>query len=85
MFYAAKRDPDCPPDGWRSLIAKAVLSRAGIKKVSFLPMLLNEQMQPEVPRHEDPPYADAVSFMDWMSERYGHKFAINGDEIIVHA
>jgi len=48
-------DPDYPhlpygTDAKPSLIARAILSRDGIKKVSFLPVLIDKQLRPEILR-----------------------------------
>lgn len=84
----AEHDPDYPllpygKDGKRSLIAKAVLSKKGVDKVSFLPVLINKALQPEVLRHGDPRFDDAVNFMDWASEGFDHKFTVDGDEVVI--
>jgi len=87
-IYGITMDPDYPrlafgTDAKRSLIAKAVLSDQGVAKVSFLPVLLDKQLRPEVLRHGDPRFDDAVSYMDWASEGFGHKFTVEGDEVVV--
>jgi len=79
-------DPDYPrlpygKDGKRSLIAKAVLSAKGVEKVSFLPVLINKELQPEVLKNGDPRFEDAVRFMNWASEGYEHRFEVEGDEV----
>lgn len=86
--YGTVLDPDYPhlaygTDGKRSLIAKAVLSREGVRKVSFLPVLIDKQLRPEILHRGDPRFDDAVNFMDWASEEFDHKFAVEGDEVIV--
>jgi poly-gamma-glutamate synthesis protein (capsule biosynthesis protein) len=86
--YGVTMDPDYPhlsygADAKRSLIAKAVLSRAGVKRVSFLPVLIDKQLRPEVLRHGDPRFDDAVRFMEWVSEGYDHQFSVEGDEVLV--
>lgn len=86
--YGTPLDPDYPHLGYgtdakRSLIAKAVLSRDGVKRVSFLPVLIDRQLRPEVLRHGDPRFDDAVRFMEWVSEGFDHQFAVEGDEIVV--
>ena len=65
------------------MIAKAVISRAGIRKVSFLPALIDKQLRPEVLKHGDPRFEEAVRFMDWVSEGYNHNFRLEGDEVLV--
>ncbi len=86
--YGVTIDPEYPylpfgTDGRRSMIAKAVISRAGIRKVSFLPALIDKQLRPEVLKHGDPRFEEAVRFMDWVSEGYNHNFRLEGDEVLV--
>jgi hypothetical protein len=82
-------DPDNPRIAFkgsdRSLIAKVVLTREGVKKVSFLPVLIDKQCRPEVLRHEDPRFDEAVKYLDWVSEEFDHKFVVEGDEVVVAA
>ncbi len=86
--YGVELDPDYPrlaygTDAKRSLIAKAVLTKAGVKRVSFLPALIDKQLRPEVLHQGDPRFDEAVDFMDWVSEGFPHRFTIEGDEVIV--
>jgi poly-gamma-glutamate synthesis protein (capsule biosynthesis protein) len=87
--YGVVMDPDYPhlaygADAKRSLIAKAVLSSQGVKRVSFLPVLIDRALRPEVLRGGDPRFEDAVRFMEWASEGLEHRFRVEGDEVIVH-
>ena len=86
--YGVKLDPDYPhlaygEDAKRSLIAKAVITRAGVQKTSFLPVLIDKQLRPEVLKHGDTRFDDAVRFMQWVSEDFDHKFVVEGDEVVV--
>jgi poly-gamma-glutamate capsule biosynthesis protein CapA/YwtB (metallophosphatase superfamily) len=86
--YGVTLDPDYPhlsygSDAKRSLIAKAVLARDGVKRVSFLPVLIDRQLRPEVLRRGDARFDDAVRFMEWVSEEFDHRFSVDGDEVIV--
>lgn len=85
--YGVTVRPDDPlpygTDSKRSLIAKAVLTREGVKKVSFLPVLIDKQLRPEVLHHDDPRFEDAVNFMQWVSEDFDHKFIVDGDEVVI--
>ncbi len=86
--YGTPLDPDYPnlaygTDAKRSLIARAVITRDGIKRVSFLPVLIDKQLRPEVLRHGDPRFDDAVRFMQWVSEGFDHRFSVEGDEVLV--
>ncbi|HTE14343.1 MAG TPA: CapA family protein [Burkholderiales bacterium] len=86
--YGVTLDPDYPrlafgTDAKRSLIAKAVLSAQGVQRVSFLPVLIDKQLRPEVLKNEDPRFQASVKYMDWASEGFAHKFDIIGDEVMV--
>ena len=86
--YGVTLDPDYPrlpygSDGKRSLIAKAVLSRAGVDRVSFLPVLIDKELRPEILKRGDARFDDAVRFMDWASEGFEHNFTVAGDEVLV--
>ncbi|OGA49245.1 MAG: hypothetical protein A3G24_14400 [Betaproteobacteria bacterium RIFCSPLOWO2_12_FULL_62_13] len=86
--YGVSLDPEYPHlpygvDAKRSLIAKAVLSRESVKRVSFLPVLIDKQLRPEVLRQGDPRFADAVKYMDWASQDFDHQFTVEDDEVVV--
>jgi poly-gamma-glutamate synthesis protein (capsule biosynthesis protein) len=86
--YGVALDPEYPNlpygvDAKRSLIAKAVLSGSGIERVSFLPVLIDKQLRPEVLRAGDARFDDAVRYMNWASEGYGGPFRVEGDEACV--
>lgn len=86
--YGVVMDPDYPKlwygaDAKRSMIAKAVISKQGVRKVSFLPVLIDKQLRPEVLRNGDPRFKEAVDFMEWVSEESSHKFSVDGDEVVV--
>ena len=86
--YGVVMDTDYPhlaygADAKRSLVAKAVISRDGVSRVSFLPVMIDKQLRPEVLRQGDPRFDDAVRFMEWVSEGYEHAFSVDGDEVVV--
>jgi poly-gamma-glutamate capsule biosynthesis protein CapA/YwtB (metallophosphatase superfamily) len=86
--YGVTLDPDYPhlsygSDAKRSLIAKAVIARDGVKRVSFLPVLIDKKLRPEVLRAGDARFDDAVRFMEWVSEDFDHRFVVEGDEVVV--
>jgi poly-gamma-glutamate synthesis protein (capsule biosynthesis protein) len=88
--YGVTMDPDYPhlaygSDAKRSLIAKAVLGRDGVKRTSFLPVVIDKKLRPEVLRGGDARFHDAVRFMEWVSEGFDHRFTIEGDEVVVTA
>lgn len=88
--YGVTMDPGYPhlaygADAKRSLIARAVLTREGVRRVSFLPVLIDRQLRPEVLRHGDPRFDEAVAFMEWVSEGFDHRFTVEGDDVVVTA
>lgn len=81
--YGVLVDDEHPADTRRGLIAKAVVSRKGVEKVTFLPVLIDKQLRPEVLHSGDPRFDDMVSYMDWASGDFDHKFVVEGDEVVV--
>jgi hypothetical protein len=86
----ADQDPDYPllpygRDAKRTLLAKAIFTKNGVKSVSFLPMMIDKLYRPEVLHADDPRFDDMVSYMDWASEGFDHTFTRRGDEILVSA
>ena len=86
--YGVKLDPQYPrlpygADAKRSLIAKAVLTSKGIQRVAFLPVLIDPQLRPEVLRHADARFGDAVAYMRWASEGFGSRLTVEGDEVLI--
>lgn len=86
--HGVELDPDYPrlaygKDSKRTLIAKAVLTPQGARSVSFLPALVDKQLRPEILHPGDARFAEAVSYMDWASEDFEHKFTVKGDEVVI--
>jgi hypothetical protein len=86
--YGVTMDPDYPnlpygKDAKRSLIVKATVGPKGVERVSFLPVLIDKALRPEVLRASDPRFHDMVQYMDWASEYFDHRFSIEGDEVVV--
>lgn len=84
----ADQDPAYPllpygRDAKRSLLAKAVFAKDGVKSVSFLPMMIDKQYRPEVLRAGDARFDDMLAYMEWASEGFEHKFTRRGDEVMV--
>jgi poly-gamma-glutamate synthesis protein (capsule biosynthesis protein) len=84
----ADQDPDYPllpygRDAKRTLLAKAVFGKEGVRSVSFLPMMIDKLYRPEVLRASDPRFGDVLGYMDWASEGFEHTFAQQGDEVLV--
>jgi poly-gamma-glutamate synthesis protein (capsule biosynthesis protein) len=86
--YGVELDPDYPRlpygvDAKRTLVAKATVGAEGIRRVSFLPTLIDKKLRPEVLKPGDARFDDAVAYMDWASEGFDHDFQVQGDEVVV--
>ena len=66
-----------------SLLAKAVVTKAGVQRVSFLPMAMDKRYRPEVLRRDQPKFQEVLDYMEWVSEDMPHRFVVEGDEIVV--
>ena len=86
--YGVDLDPDYPrlpygPDAKRSMIAKATFGTNGLEKASFLPVIIDKQLRPEVLAPSDPRFNDAIAYMESVSEGFPHAFAIDGNEVTI--
>ncbi|CAM4137231.1 Capsule synthesis protein CapA domain-containing protein [Bordetella tumbae] len=68
-----------------SLLAKAVVTKQGIQRVSFLPMAMDERYRPQVLKNGDPKFSEIVSYLEWASEDMPHRFTVEGDEVVITA
>lgn len=85
-------DPEClPPEGMynfpshcrKTMVAKAVIGKSGIQRVSFLPAFINHRAQPYVVGPEDPKFQEILDYAEWVSDQHNHKFRVEGPEIVV--
>jgi len=81
-------DPEYPfmpygKDSKRALLAKATMSKSGIKSLSFIPMIIDRKYRPEPLQEKDPRFPDMVRYMEWASEGFEHKFVQQGNEVLV--
>jgi poly-gamma-glutamate synthesis protein (capsule biosynthesis protein) len=56
-----------------------------VERTSFLPVLIDKQLRPEILKHGDARFDDALRFMEWVSEDFNHRFDVEGDEVVVSA
>lgn len=85
-------DKEClPPHGIyqfpthcrKTMVAKAVIGKKGIERVSFLPAFINAQAQPYVVPQTDPKFQEIVDWAEWVSDQHPHKFRVEGNEVVV--
>jgi poly-gamma-glutamate capsule biosynthesis protein CapA/YwtB (metallophosphatase superfamily) len=66
-----------------TMVAKAVISKQGVERVSFLPAHINAKAQPAVLDPGDPRFAQMLEYMEWVSDQYPHQFKVEGGEVLV--
>ncbi len=85
-------DEECmPPNGMyffpshcrKTMIAKAVISKKGVERVSFLPAFINHRAQPYVVKPDDPKFQEILNFAEYVSDQHPHKFRVEGGEVVV--
>jgi poly-gamma-glutamate synthesis protein (capsule biosynthesis protein) len=85
-------DKEClPPHGRyqfpthcrKTMVAKAVITRNGIERVSFLPAYINPQAQPYVVGPGDPKFQEIVEWTEWVSDQHPHGLRVDGGEVVV--
>ena len=67
----------------KSMIAKAVISKNGVERVSFLPVFINKQAQPEALNQDDDRFQEVLEYVEWVSDQYPHSFKVEGNEVVV--
>lgn len=86
--YGVVLDPAYPhlpygTDAKRSLVAKAVLSKTAPTRTSFLPVIIDRELRPEILRASDPRFSDLLNYMEWASDGFPHRFVVEGNEVTV--
>jgi len=72
-------------DSKRALLAKATITKRGIKRVSFVPMIIDPQYRPRALQPGDPHFDDMLHYMEWTSEGFEHQFTAAENEVIITA
>ena len=86
-FEPDTENPNYPfhPDSKQTIIAKCVIEDGKIKKVTYLPCLINKIGQPEILKHDERgerifEYMKRISAEAELKAR----FEWNGDEVLIH-
>jgi hypothetical protein len=74
-----------PPDSRKTIIAKCTIKNKDIKKVSFLPTIINQQTEPEILVSGDKRFGEIVKYMEEITKDQGldTKYTIDGNEVII--
>jgi capsule synthesis protein PGA_cap len=87
-----KIDQECLPPNGRyffpahcrmTMVPKAVISKKGVERVSFLPAFINPRAQPYVVKPDDPKFREILEFTEWVSDQHPHRFRVEGGEVVV--
>ncbi|MFC2067136.1 CapA family protein [Chloroflexota bacterium] len=73
-----------PFDSRKTILVKCSISKKGVQKVSFLPVLVNSQGQPEVLKRQDKRSLEVFNYMDELCKELGTKLSFEGDEVLIH-
>jgi poly-gamma-glutamate synthesis protein (capsule biosynthesis protein) len=86
-LYWYQVEPDTlysfPIESKKSMVAKAVISKKGVEKVSFLPIFINRQAQPEPLDQNDERFQEVLEYVEWVSDQFPHRFKVEGNEVVV--
>ncbi len=89
-LYNIKENPEYPyyrfpVDARKTIIAKCIISDRKIKRVSFLPVVVNKPAQPEVMRRKDKGFNEVLNYMKEITESQGltAKYQVEGDEVVI--
>lgn len=76
-----------PADSRMTMMAKILISDKKISKVSFLPVLVNEDSQPRVLNRKDKEFGNVLKYMEKITkdQKIVIKYTVEGDEIVVSA
>lgn len=74
-----------PADAQMTMAVKIIISDKKIKKVSFLPAMINEDSSPRFLSPEDKEFNEVVKYMERItqSQKLDTKYTVDGDEVIV--
>jgi poly-gamma-glutamate synthesis protein (capsule biosynthesis protein) len=74
-----------PPDSRKTILAKCTIANKKISKVSFLPVIINKQGEPEILTPDDARFGEIVTYMEDITRDQGldARFSIAGDEVII--
>ncbi|MFC2066098.1 CapA family protein [Chloroflexota bacterium] len=89
-LYKFKPDPEYttypfPPDAKKSMIAKCKIVNGNIASVSYLPLWINKQSQPELPLRKDKRSEEVYNYVEWLcqDQELDTKFSWDGDEVAI--
>ena len=87
-----KPDPEyptytMPPDSRKTIITKCVISDKLVKRVSFIPTMINKKSRPVILKAKDEQFEEVLRYMEDITGDQGleTEFRIDGDEVIIRS
>lgn len=76
-----------PVDSRMTMACKIIISDRQIKKLSFLPAIVNENIQPRFLSSREKEFRDVLNYMERIckSQKIETRFTVEGDEVVVSA
>lgn len=74
-----------PRDSRKSIIVRAAVENKKIARVSYLPVYINRNAEPEIVLRQDPRFEEVASYMKDITESQGlnARYQIDGDDVFV--
>jgi poly-gamma-glutamate synthesis protein (capsule biosynthesis protein) len=74
-----------PPDSRKTVVTKYLVSDGSISRVSFLPVIINHQSQPEIIPPTDEQFQQVIDYITSISQEAGFhpSLKIDGEEVLV--
>lgn len=83
-----KRDPDYPTfpfpaDSRKGMLVKIVVEDRRIRRLSWLPVMINQKSQPRCLPHDDPQFGEIVAYMEKITraQKLSTEYIVSGDEV----
>jgi hypothetical protein len=89
--YGWKYDPEyeqwyaVPEENRKSMLVRMDIRDKKISKLVFLPIMINKRAQPQILSHDDPRFAEVVSYVREITEsqNIATSYRVDGDEVVV--
>jgi poly-gamma-glutamate synthesis protein (capsule biosynthesis protein) len=75
--------PRHSPDSSKTLIVAATIAGGEVKRVSFIPTLINDMSQPVPLTNDDEAFQTVIDYLDWASADFPHLFTPHNGDVVV--
>ncbi|MBI4331897.1 MAG: CapA family protein [Chloroflexi bacterium] len=66
-----------------SMVARCLVGKKGIQKVSFLPTWINQRAEPEILSRKDPRFQEVLDYVEPQCTDLGTALELEGDQVVV--